>query len=243
LSYPGPLPPITNSDLQKERIIARDYRNRRLGDFLKELHLTEGRGTGVPLIHQSLKRNGSPDAVLYTDEQRTVFLVTIKVHKTFENEPVASTIHKFTLDHWEDLVEYINQIVDEVNSKSVSQDNLQVNAQENAQVSAQVNAQVSAQVSAQVNSILNAIGINSEKTVKVLESIELRPSTRQEILSQLGLSNHYKNYDAYISPLRERALLAYTIPGNTKSRKQQYKITLQGLILLKILEVHLADES
>lgn len=111
------------------------------------------------------------------------------------------------------------------------------------QDNAQVNAQVSAQVSVQVNSILNAIGINSEKTVKVLESVELRPSTRQDILSQLGLSNHYKNYDSYISPLRERGLLAYTIPENTKSRKQQYKITLQGLILLKILEVHLADES
>lgn len=64
LNFPGPLPPIDNTDLQKDRIIARDYRNRRLGDFLKELRLTEGRATGVPLIHQSLRLNGSPDAVL-----------------------------------------------------------------------------------------------------------------------------------------------------------------------------------
>lgn len=174
------------------------YRNRRLGDFLKELHLTEGRATGVPLIHQSLKLNGSPDAVFYTDEQRTVFLVTLKVHKAFENEPVVSPVHEFTLDNWEDLVAFINQIVGEVSSKSGVQDN--------AQVSAQVSAQVNAQVSAQVNSILNAIGINTPKTVKVLESIELIPSTRQDILSQLGLSNHYKNYDTYISPLKDRGL-------------------------------------
>jgi predicted transcriptional regulator len=90
---------------------------------------------------------------------------------------------------------------------------------------------------------LNAIGINTPKTVKVLECIESLPSTRQDILLQLGLSNHYKNYDAYISPLREQGFLAYTIPDNTKSRKQQYKITLKGLILLKILEVQLPDES
>lgn len=157
------------------------------------------------------------------------------MHKAFENEPVVSPAHEFTLDNWEELVVFINQVVGEVSSKSGTQDD--------AQVSAQVNAQVNAQVSAQVNSILNAKGINTEKTVKVLKSIELLPLTRQDILSQLGLSNHYKNYDAYISPLRELGLLVYTIPDNTKSRKQQYKISLKGLILLKILNVQLPDKS
>jgi ATP-dependent DNA helicase RecG len=51
LSFPGPLPPVDNKMLQKERIIARDYRNRRSGDFLKELQLTEGRSTGFPKIY------------------------------------------------------------------------------------------------------------------------------------------------------------------------------------------------
>lgn len=171
------MPPITNIDLQQCRVVSSAYRNRRLGDFLKEVHLTEGRATGMPLIHQSLNFNGSPDAVLYTDEQRTVFLVTLKVHKAFENELVVSPVHEYTLDNWEDLVVFINQVVVEVSGKSGVQDN--------------------AQVSAQVRSILSAIGINVEKTVKVLESIEILPSTRQDILSQLGLPNHYKNYDAY----------------------------------------------
>jgi ATP-dependent DNA helicase RecG len=254
LSFPGPLPPIDNTDLQKERIIARDYRNRRLGDFLKELHLTEGRATGVPLIHQSLRLNGSPDAVLYTDKQRTVFLVTLKVHKAFENEPVVSPVHEFTLDNWEDLVAFINQVVGEVSSKSGAQDNAQdgaqdnaqdspqVNAQVNAQVSAQVNAQVNAQVSAQVSSVLSAIGINVEKTRKALESVEMQPLTRQAILSKLGLLNHYGSYLAYISPLIEKGFLENTA-SRKRSRNQQYKITLKGLVLLKILEVHLHDES
>lgn len=62
LSFPGPLPPITNDSLKKDRIIARDYRNRRIGDFLKEMHLTEGRSTGIPKIRRAIKRNGSPIA-------------------------------------------------------------------------------------------------------------------------------------------------------------------------------------
>ena len=50
LSFPGPVPPITNADLQQPRVASRDYRNRRIGDFLKGLHLTEGRCTGFPTI-------------------------------------------------------------------------------------------------------------------------------------------------------------------------------------------------
>jgi len=37
-------------------------RNRRIGQFLKELHLTEGRGTGIPKILCAMLDNGSPPA-------------------------------------------------------------------------------------------------------------------------------------------------------------------------------------
>jgi ATP-dependent DNA helicase RecG len=79
LSFPGALPPIDNKALSKDRVIARDYRNRRIGDFLKELHLTEGRGTGVPKIRRAMKINGSPEPTLKTDKARTHFLVKLPV--------------------------------------------------------------------------------------------------------------------------------------------------------------------
>jgi ATP-dependent DNA helicase RecG len=44
-NFPGPLPPVNQAMLEKERIVSRDTRNSRLGDFLKDLDLTEGRGT------------------------------------------------------------------------------------------------------------------------------------------------------------------------------------------------------
>ena len=64
----GPTPPITNADLRKEKVINRSYRNRRIGDFLKELHITEGRSTGFPKIYRALKKNDSPLPVFETDE-------------------------------------------------------------------------------------------------------------------------------------------------------------------------------
>jgi len=56
------------------------YRNRRLGDFLKELHLTEGRCTGFPKIRRAMKHNGSPAVVYETDKDRLYFMATIKIH-------------------------------------------------------------------------------------------------------------------------------------------------------------------
>lgn len=57
------------------------YRNRRLGDFLKELDLTEGRSTGVPTIQAKLAENGAPRAFFETTDDRLTFLVTIPIHE------------------------------------------------------------------------------------------------------------------------------------------------------------------
>ena len=63
---------------------SRRYRNRRLGDFLKELELSEGRATGIPTIQEELRKNGSPRAVIKTDEDRTYFLIEIPCRSGFE---------------------------------------------------------------------------------------------------------------------------------------------------------------
>lgn len=74
LSYSGPDRSITKEAIKAaQRLKARRYRNRRLGDFLKELDLTEGRATGIPTIQKSLRENGSDKAVIDTDEDRTYF--------------------------------------------------------------------------------------------------------------------------------------------------------------------------
>ncbi|QHT65679.1 hypothetical protein GXP67_02850 [Rhodocytophaga rosea] len=83
LSFPGPIPPVDNEDLKKDRVVARSYRNRRIGDFLKELRLTEGRGTGIPKIRRAMSNNGSPNPVFETDDSRTYFLVTLPIHRSF----------------------------------------------------------------------------------------------------------------------------------------------------------------
>ncbi|MDF1827025.1 MAG: ATP-binding protein [Legionellaceae bacterium] len=83
LSFPGPDRSIQLRDLQAGRAVSRRYRNRRIGEFLKELDLTEGRSTGVPKILRVMKTNGSPAPVFETDDDRSYFLIRLPVHDGF----------------------------------------------------------------------------------------------------------------------------------------------------------------
>ena len=173
LSFPGPVPPVNARILaENRRIVARDYRNRRVGDFLKELHLTEGRGTGIPTMRRVMERNGSPHPKLETDEQCTYFLTTLPVHPIFEGD--------------------------------------------------QVNDQVSDQVSDQVDPLVfKVIGIC--KT----------PSSRAEILEQLGFKNHFDNYKKYILPALDHGWIEMTVPDKPRSRNQKYRVTELGRAVLE----------
>ena len=82
LNCPGPDRSISKEAIEKgDMLKSRRYRNRRLGDFLKELDLTEGRSTGVPTIQAKLDENGSPRAIFETTDDRLTFLITIPIHE------------------------------------------------------------------------------------------------------------------------------------------------------------------
>ncbi len=77
LSFPGPDRSVDMDQLRQGRAVSRRYRNRRIGEFLKELDLTEGRSTGIPKILRAMKDNGSPEPQFETDPDRTSFLVRL----------------------------------------------------------------------------------------------------------------------------------------------------------------------
>lgn len=86
VSYPGLDRSISKKSIEDKNMIARKYRNRRIGEFLKELKLTEGRNTGIPKIKRALKNNGSKEPEFETNETRDYFITTIFMHAGFENE-------------------------------------------------------------------------------------------------------------------------------------------------------------
>lgn len=80
LSHPGADRSISLEGLKNYRMACRRYRNRRIGEYLKELGLTEGRNTGIHKMIKALRQNGSPDPLFETDEDRLYFMTTIYIH-------------------------------------------------------------------------------------------------------------------------------------------------------------------
>lgn len=93
LNCPGPDHSISKEAIEKgDMLKSRRYRNRRLGDFLKELDLTEGRSTGIPTIQTKLAENGSPRATFETTDDRLTLLVTIPIHKGCAESIIPSAV-------------------------------------------------------------------------------------------------------------------------------------------------------
>ena len=92
LSFPGPDRSIRLADLRRGKGIPRRYRNRRIGEFLKELDLTEGRATGIPKILRTMRANGSPPPRFETDDDRLSFLIRLPAHPDVPTStPVPAT--------------------------------------------------------------------------------------------------------------------------------------------------------
>ncbi len=84
ISYPGPVPGIERRHMAANaRVPAVPARNRRIGEFLKELRLAEGRLSGLPKVFQAMEANGSPQPRFEFDEQRTFFQATLPAHPEY----------------------------------------------------------------------------------------------------------------------------------------------------------------
>ena len=91
VSFPGPDRSVTQEGLKRYKVSNRRYRNRRIGDILKELHLTEGRNTGFGKILSALEENGSPKPEFETDEGHNYFITRLFIHEAFIEKELKET--------------------------------------------------------------------------------------------------------------------------------------------------------
>ncbi len=86
INFPGPDKYINMDKFNEGKVRARRYRNPKIGEFFKELELSEKKSTGISKILRELKINGSPLPEFETDEDRTYMITTIKIHDGFDIE-------------------------------------------------------------------------------------------------------------------------------------------------------------
>lgn len=206
LSFPGPMPPINQAMLKKQRVVARDYRNRKIGGFLKELKLTEGRGTGLPIIYSSMEENGSPPPVFETDENNAYFLCTLPIH------PLTNSIlvSQDDLRRDEDNALIFKNLID-------------------------INPHLSLLVSEIGDEDKEGIKKRINATIRDILNYCQEPKSKDEIFEKIRLYKNTKNYNHHIKPLIEVGWLNLTIPEKPTSKNQQYYTTELGKKLLNIL--------
>jgi ATP-dependent DNA helicase RecG len=98
LNYPGPALWIDMEKFREGKSISRRYRNRRIGEFFKEINLAEKKSTGIRKILRALAKNGSPSPEFETDIERNYLITTIRsrdgfggtINKNYSEQQVSS---------------------------------------------------------------------------------------------------------------------------------------------------------
>lgn len=213
LSFPGPVPPVNAKVLESERrIVTREYRNRRIGDFLKELELTEGRGTGFPAVYNAMESNGSPKPIFKTDENSSYFLSVIPAHsgadKSFSNTDINRDKH-FVFSNLEDIVRFTNEATNQVTNEATNE------------------------ISDSIEDILNREV--HDRVREILTLLQNRLS-RGELFEMMGLTNQSYNREKFLDPLISLGWIKMAFPDKINNPKQTYMITDSGKRVLTLLK-------
>lgn len=242
LSHSGPDRSISDDAIREaKRLKTRKYRNRRLGDFLKELDLSEGRATGIPTIQKELLENGSMRAVIETDAERTYFLIRIPCRAGFDNTLVSfGTLVSNGAVATENIVEY--------------QRNLSVWDKELEHILEQLFVQVQnnddkyferfdrprlIHILAQLEQVWGKAKKQEDKyrlvegVVKLLVLLGTKPVSASDMDNVLKWGKVYEIKRKLLNPLLDLGYIAMTQPDKPKSSKQAYKLTNQGKTLMK----------
>lgn len=225
LSYSGPDRSISADAIKEARILkARLYRNRRLGDFLKELELTEGRATGIPTIQKHLKLNGSAAATIQTDEERSYFLITIPCK--------ADMIESASATDADDTGIAIPMILEKV----LENTNLQVYHTDNKDIT---------NLKSRLENFFLQVFLQVWENAKIDEDILIKDVievlgrlyqsaalSSNELLTLTQIGSLYKLRRYILGPLSDAKYIERTNPDKPKSSKQSYRLTEKGRQLL-----------
>ena len=226
VSYPGPVYSVTREQLKDYRVSNRRYRNRRIGEFLKELHLTEGRNTGFKKILDAIKRNGSPLPEFETDKEHSYFISRIFVHPDF----ISGMEEDKRIDETEVINDGINRprgkndgINDGINRPRGENDGINDGINrlrgENDGINDGINPENGKidGINDGIKSKLSHIAVKKrERIEKLLEIINESPSVASDLIAiQLGISR--PTAERYLAELRKMEIIKRE--GSNKSGK------------------------
>ncbi|MBQ5330574.1 MAG: putative DNA binding domain-containing protein [Oscillospiraceae bacterium] len=192
ISHPGPDRSVTLEGLRTFKVRSRRYRNRRIGEFLKELHLTEGRNTGFKKILDAIKKNGSPMPEFETDEDHDYFITRLFIRDGFYDN--------------DNSAENVVENDENGNAKSPGTSVMYDKSGNELNI---------------LSHSANKIEISLSKLIDILEFCSI-PRTRAELQEFCGYKSPSHFRERILIPLLAGGQLAQTIPEKPNSPKQRY---------------------
>ena len=221
LSYAGPDRSISTDAIKAaKKLKARRYRNRRLGDFLKELDLTEGRATGIPTIQKALKDNGSAPASIETDDDRTYFLMTIPCREGF-----ARKLSEGDFDGDNGWTHRLGQTLGQVSVQvqEIIKQSIITDKERLGQILGQLAAEVWNR-SKRKEDILSM----SEYVINILSLLKENSYSASSLIKILNFRDSKDFKRKLLNPLINIGYIGMLYPDKPTSAKQAYKLTSNG---------------
>ena len=183
----GPDRSVKLDELQKGIIRNKRYRNRRIGDFLKELDMTEGRGTGIPIIRKEMAKNGSPNPRFETDDNYSYFITTLPIHPAFlETNGALNGALNESLNSNQTFENKCHSLIEEVNKINDGAINEALNGA--------------------INGAINKTIIN--ELIKIIQTIHNQKGiNRRELIDTIGKGK--TTLERYLKVLKEYDLIEY----------------------------------
>ena len=227
LSYAGPDRSISAEAIKEaKKLKARRYRNRRLGDFLKELGLTEGRATGIPTIQKHLRLNGNAPATIETDDDRTYFLMTIPCREDMIGQNDIDTVNQ--VEDFQQNDARLEQILGQsfVKVQNIVYQSSIIDKRQLLQILEQLSVKVWDKSKKPIDK-----EVLSRLTIEMIEFLRINPSTVKQLLEFLNYSNSPEFRRKILNPMIELGFIVMKNPDKPTSSKQQYLLTDKAIEL------------
>ncbi len=168
-----------------------------------------------------MEKNGNPEPLFYTDEERTLFLVTLPCHPDIKVTKVVTKV--------------VTKSGTKITHKEIDK---MLNESLNFKLLGHLLNNDITDVKYYLRKQLAAISLTKVLTKLLTKLVDLidflhTEKTREELLSFLEMGNQTKNFNTNIKPLIDNEIIEMTIPDKPKSRNQKYRLTVKGEKLLK----------
>ena len=227
LSYAGPDRSISAEAIKAaKKLKARRYRNRRLGDFLKELGLTEGRATGVPTIQKHLGLNGNNLAVIETDDDRTYFLMTIPCRKDMVNLSKTDDGDQDSTTSIQEIILLIKKELANLSLQvySIDTEDIDLLSSRLAKLISQVYLQVWEKIRRPWSFLISDV-------IRTFLLLSIKDTAASDLLKESHTESLYKFKRYILEPAISAGYIEMSDPDKPRSSKQGYRLTQSGRLL------------